>query len=39
MEPDPNTRRHVALVFGIFVALSGGTAYFAVAAIAEMLAR
>jgi hypothetical protein len=39
MEPDRNTPRHVALVFGIFVALSGGTAYFAVAAITEMLSR
>jgi hypothetical protein len=37
MEPDPNSRRHLALVFGVFVALSGGTAYFAVAAIAEAL--
>ena len=39
MEPDRNTRRHVALVFGVFVALSSGIAYFAAAAIAEMLVR
>jgi hypothetical protein len=37
METDRKARRHVALVFGVFAALSGGTAFFAVAAIAEML--
>ena len=37
MKTDPASRRGVALVLGVVAALSCGTAYLAMAAVAEML--